>query len=1306
MRNFVTPHCHPNSLDSASTPETFAQRELELGTGAITVTDHGTLQACRRVYDLAKKKGLTPIVGLEGYMRDDNCELLAAAGIPKLHPLKKNKEPDLTKAPTYAHYLKYMHFTVHFLDQEAFQCGVKLLSKAPIEKHGSEHKPLFSWADLEELGSYNVTFGSGCLIGIVQRHLMAHGNVELAIKHYEKFRSLAKPGNFYVEVFPHICDRNWEQGVFVTVNTGDGAREWKYHDGKKLKTNHGEIEAADLAKAFNKKDNKHEFLLAVKDYQKWEDKGELRILNVEKREGFLMNECTPWAPTGDLQRPCNDFVMRLARRYGDKILISDDSHFATPEYKEVQDIRLQQGGSWRFHTSYHRLSSSDAYGYFEKQFGTEKAEFESWIENSYEWRDKFKAFNFKTEVSLPRKFYPEDTVEHLKQLIRKHGRMDWSDQKRVGRLMEEIKLFHGNGVVDLLPYFFLAEDSIDQYRKRGKLTGPGRGSAAGCLTTYLLGITHKDPLRYNLSLERFLTLDRIKAGAWPDIDMDFPDRDILVGPDGEGGWLQERFGDHFAQISTETLLRLKSSARDVARVKLGSIPQKVDALIRKFEDAPQGVADKDFVFGYEDSGEFKQGSIERDKALQQYIKEYGDHWEVVRKTLALSRSKSRHASAYVIANKPIPELGIPLTTIGGHRCTAYTMQAVEAMGGIKMDYLVIKSLLDITDAIQLIQKESGVAIGDDVRLNGLLVPKVQLIPHQGRLVDVWDLPADPAVYADISAGRTETVFQFNTGGAVKWLDYFNETRPDGTPLISSLEDLAIFTALDRPGPLDMEVPSPDGRGKHNLLVEYARRARGMEPSTGVPSIFDQLLPETYGVLVYQEQLQYVFQKLTGCSLSEAEQFRRDIAKKKMDKVLAVYPTFIEKAGALASKEVAEAAWEFLKTWANYGFNKSHAICYSDIGYACAFLKHHFPLQWWAAVLSNATKDEVNTDFWRHCGHLIDLPDVTKSGEKFEIRDGRLQAPISLLFGIGEAAHAELCAGAPYKDIVDFCQKVQAHKERLATVETERVVKKAKTRKNKKTGEVVVIVPETIEERTKRKLGRTSLTSKVAETLIISGTMDSLFPPDTHVREMLDTYTKVMEEVTTAAAGEENPLKAAINPKYENITDLDRYVIRKQALPAYSQVLLPLVAKEGLGGIEVVPGGYQLVRGKFKVSVETGPEMERLERCAPSKEWLAVVGYVEEIRDFNYGEGKKNEARAVTMDIDGVRREFVKWPEKATGKLPGRFKQLDLPGSICLVTLSRYRGDKPFSLDDIEIIRSPISTAKEEEETNEPAADHE
>lgn len=1348
VKNYTTPHCHVQSLDSASTPEAFVERELELGTGTITVTDHGSLVACRKVYDLGKKAGLTPILGIEAYFRDDDCPILTEAGIQKkYYDLNSSNKSEAEKAilypnGTFGEYLKYCHLTIHFLDQAAYETGVRLLSIADgrAERHGQERKPLFNWANLEELGAQNVTMTSGCLIGMVQRHMLDNNNVDLAKKYYNRLKSIVKPGNFYVEVFPHKCDNNWVQGIFLEL--GDG-RTLKYYSGKVIRTNVGEFPATQLAKEFAKKGNEHKMILGVKNRSTWEEM-ESELVSVKEIADFMPNECRPWAPDGDVQRGLNRVVLALARTNKDPVLVSDDSHFAHPEEKIVQDVRLAQGGgAWRFSNSYHRQSSEESYEHFKATLGTSEKEFEGWVENSKEWSGRFKDFKFETTVSLPTKFYEPKYCEHpwhkntkieerdhslmyTMELIKKHGRMDWSSAQHKSRLQEEIKLLHNNEVIDLLPYFFIVEEACSVYEDAGLLTGPGRGSAAGLLLTYLLGITHVDPLRYGLSLERFLTLDRIRSGRLPDIDQDLPHRDLLINGDGKG-WLPDRFGDHYAQISVDTKLKLKMAVKDVARFSgQGQVPEDIEKFTRRFMMPPQGVEDYDFIMGYDNDEGHVVGSIEYDPVLKEYISRYPKDWEIVKKCLGLARSKSRHACAFIIANRPIHEF-IPLQTVSGVRVTSYTAKSVEAVGGLKYDFLIVNSLNDLGDAIKLVQQRSGVEVPDHVFIDKKKVPKHRILPLNGGLYDIWDLPEDQDVFADVSLGRTETVFQFNTPAAVKWLSHFSKKRPDGKYAINSINDMAAFTALDRPGPLDINVSNPDRDGEHNMLVEYARRSRGDNPSKDVLPIFDELAPETYGVMTYQEQLQRIYQNLTGCTGSEAEEFRSNVAKKDKDKLDKAYPFFMENASQKIGEEAAKEAWAFFATWAKYGFNKSHAVCYADQAYACAFLKHHYPLEWWTSVLKNAAKAEVNEKFWRHCGKLIELPDVNLSGDFWEIQNERIRAPLSLLQGVGEGAHRELCLGRPYTSIKDFVEKVEKRKVETGTWSTKQVEKlvidkdtgKRKRWLNPETGKkenVKVMV-----EEQKLTKGHSALNRKIVYTLILSGAMDSFFTADMIVSDKLQAYEQALAEVVAKPG--KDPKVEAVDPKYSLVSPAKHFQMRKAILPAYGQDLLPIVIGLAPKGLVVSQRGV-LVEGEHsidRITKEVGlyswwnDYKNRYEevRLVNSKEFeflqsstslpgetlrVAMAVYVESKELRHFGDERKEMCKTI-LDIEGGRYDLVKWPNKEN-VVPPIFKT-DIAGCIAIGILSRYKTEGNFSLDDLVVVEQPLDHKEKEEKNEKP-----
>ncbi len=1734
FKQFVTPHCHVQSLDSASTPLAFLERELELGTGAITCTDHGTLHACRTVYDLARDKKLTggqkiiPILGLESYLRDESDPIFLKAGIPKKFYDAGTKEAALYPNGTYREFMKYAHVTMHALDQEAFECMVRLLSKADerAERHGSERKPIFNWENLEELGGHNVTMTSSCLIGAVGRHILDRNDFAMARSFYEKLRGTVKPGNFFVELFPISCDRNWVSGVFLELDDGT---KLKYYADKLLRTNVGEIKAKDLAAAFARKGNEHQQLTGVCNSRVWQDLPGRDLTKVAHVEDFLKNECRVFSPTGDVQQGINGVMKVFAKQYGDPILASDDSHYSTPDYRVVQDVRLAQSGNWRFagcfesstpvdmadgttkkisdisvgdlvktydfntgvviaapvtavlptpatvesfvaheflgyggrgqrraivstpshhfwtaggwqaisdidanigileskpnpelmevlcgallgdgsislagrrrttpyfayshaenqacltrimakylnasepvarvtaldsysvqrtvvtnsahpmfaeqldrwypggrkivpkdlvltprmlawwfmddgticrsrprhsnrtgglrsrtyqarlytngfvagdvdfliseldrfgiksskyhsghlatpnncdrgwyiimnktawdrlsyvvspfippdlryklspdtaqpyqidtipgfrgetiycvakarprclptrplntstkydievanthcffvdgllvHNSYHRRTSQEAFDHFKHTLRTTEAEFEGWVENSLAWADRFKDFTFKTEVSIPTKFYepsyclhswhsnpkvdPKDhSLMYTMELIKKHGRMDWKNPVYVKRLQDEIKLLHNNGTLDLLPYFFVVEEACDLYSKNGLLTGPGRGSAAGLSLAYLLGITHVDPIKYSLSVDRFLTLDRIKSGKMPDIDTDFPHRDLLT--DEKTGWLKTRFGDHFAQLSVDITLKLKSAIKDTARLlhdpktQLGAaVWSDIEMWTRKLVMPPMGITDHDFVMGYEsDEGVEIKGSSEPghsgyDPVLGEYIKKYPKDWEIVQKCLGLSRNKGKHACSMLIANRPVASF-IPLTTVGEVQVTSYTAGPVEASGGLKYDFLTVNALNDVGDCIKLVQQRSGETFAERT-IDGKRVPAHRQVPLATGLQDIWDiwdLPEDPGVFEDIALGRSETVFQFGTPSAQQWMRHFGERREDGTYPLDSIKAMATFTALDRPGPLDHMVINPDGDGRqrHNMLIEYARRAKGLAKSPDVPAVMDELVPETLGVLVFQESLQRAYQHLTGCTGPEAEEFRSNVAKKKKEKVDAARSFFIPRATAKVGASNAESIWASMVTFGQYAFNLSHAVCYSVIGYACAFLKHHYPLEWWTSVLKNAAKNEVNEKFWRHCGHLIDLPDVVSSGDVFEIQNERIRAPLSLLKGVGEAAHHQLTQYRPYTDIEDFVRKQERH-----SIDTGVAVSKTKMVKKKvpdPAGGKKKITVEVEETTQTLKRGYSALNRKVVYTLILSGAMDSLFPKtvvDSMGQEnevLVSDQLQMYEAALAAVKSETAPLKKdgtrkkvkveSVAPEYVHVSALRRFQMRKAILPAYAEDLQPLLLDADTFGVSVQArqvfdeNTEEMASQELAFFTWTPPdgmrsidlrliscqELERLQYSEierGSRLYIAVPAYVEGSKVFSYvREDKRKTACKLQVDIDGGKFEFVRWPDK-TGGIPEQFKQ-PLDGTVAILCMSKYTTDKPFALEDVRVVQQAL-----------------
>lgn len=1418
---FATPHCHIQSLDSASTPDAFVKRELELGGKTLTVTDHGTLQAAQAVFALAKKKGLTPVVGLEAYFRDDDCPILKRLGVPQTVSTQKWAPKGV---PSYADYIKYQHITLHFQDYPAYLCAVKLLSKADLraEQHGSERKPLFNWSDIEELAAHNVIACSSCLIGMVQRHLLSHGDAVGAKAYWDHLHHLFGD-RFYAEVFPHVCSQNWTEAVFVDVPGAAGSSgeqvavdRLKFYFGKNVRVrdlaypSRGPVETkADRLQAVVKRMTSPA-LIGVQHNRKWQEQPAQQILKVDAVRGFIQNDCAPAAPEGDVQWGCNAFVYRLAKKSGVRLLISDDSHFAKPEDHIVQDIKLSSPHhTWKFHNSYHRYSSAEAWDYFSSRMNIAETEFRGWIDNSLEWAGRFNGFKFDTSVKLPSNFYPADSLTYIRDKILKYGRLS-DDPAHRARLKEEIALLHRNGTFDLLPYFAVDEEVCRIYRNQGWPTGPGRGSAGGLSLSYLLGITHIEPLRHGLSLERFMTPDRIASGKLPDIDQDLPFREPLEGwetdvvefesSDGRvgcmpeawrcetadgglatidevaasgglllawwlkdrsftpasavkvrvlrrsktdptlprwwQGWLKERFGDCVAQMSVDSTMKLKAAVRDVARARRGFVSPDIEQLCKTFEEAPMGIGDLDHVMGYSTPEADVPGSITRDKSLQDYVAKYGADFEIVKKALGLSRHRGRHPCGFVIADRPIADF-IPLQTVNGVRVTSYTAIPVEAVGGVKMDFLVVSSIHDIAEALRLIRARHGLVGAGGGFDDAQLVP----LPDRSRDASIWDLPPDQAVFGDFMAGRTETVFQYHTDGAKDWLKYFNRRRPDGRGLIADIRDLSIFTALDRPGPLNVQLRHPEVEGAaHNALVEYTRRAMGRPGSPDIHPAVERLLPETHGVIIFQEQVQKIYQQITGCSGPEAEEFRGNVAKKYQAKIEQDYPMFIARATAvLGSEEDAKGVWNQLVTFAQYGFNLSHSTAYAIIGYACAWLKHHYSLEWWCGLLSHASKDKINTKLWPHIGWRVSLPDLGRSGPQWEIRDDRLQAPMTLFAGIGPSAHAQLTRYAPYKKIEDLADAIQRYKDDAAaiaaaveaaraaeiavanedgpepTAEDEAIPEDAaeETAEDEVDWVEAAVAPPTTEspEPDAKPVRKAQPRSPVHRTtvwhLAVAGALDSLFPDNTPVEEMMATFdTAMLERVG-------KKYRATMRKAFRTLDALGRYQVKKKILAPFGADIRPFADIDVVDGEMSVAGtsrpsflrrdGGDLYYLTMVWDRDARCEVPREDRCTdydnirrmneapevPEGGYrCAAVGAVDGVRIFHWGADKSSEGLELTLEIGGGKMQVTKWPPMGQDRLAEDDRAVK-KGAVVGVVLTRNRPDKPFAVRSWSVIRNPL-----------------
>lgn len=704
------------------------------------------------------------------------------------------------------------------------------------------------------------------------------------------------------------------------------------------------------------------------------------------------------------QAEINKKVMRECIKRNIPIYIWYNAYYASPSDKVVQDVRLSSENK---HLSFaaHIRSKKELIEYCVESLGLKLSESEKLVSDTIALIDGLgENFSLSYNTALVNSGTKEEIKEYMNGLIKKYERLP-KDPKLskvyLERLKYELEVFSKNGEIDLLPYFIPIVKVLDYYYEQGQLTGPGRGSAAGSLLLYLIGITHVDPIKYGLSFERFLSLARIKKKDMPDVDTDLSDRALLVG-DEQGqvkGFLWETYGDRAAQISTRTLLRLKSSIKDVNRFFHGRVKPEIEELTKKLPSAPQGVSDTDFVFGYDDSdGNHVEGLLNTSAELKDYTEKFPQEWEIVKKMLGVSRQYSKHASAFVISSTPISQT-VP-TFLGG-KVTQYEAKEVEKAGLIKYDFLVVNQLKDIQLCLEKIAQKHGKTLSAG-----------RFVDTDGSIRFVWDLPEKEEVFRSVWDGNTMSLFQINTD---TMKNYVVKMKPQ------SVEDLAVLLALVRPGPMDYVDPKTN----RTMADEFLVRRFDIESTRNniIQPLLD-LLPETYGVMVYQEQNTKVAKEIGKMSAEDAEELRRAFAKKQLKKALEMKPLFMKGATETVGADLAQTIWEQMETSARYSFNKSHAVSYAFITYATMYLRHFYPLEWWASVLENTDEHEFTTRLYPHIKHIIAPPTInaTTKGVFIDYKQNKVRLRLSLLKSVGDKAVDSIVSSAPYKNIFDFAKR--------------------------------------------------------------------------------------------------------------------------------------------------------------------------------------------------------------------------------------------------------------------------------------------
>ena len=742
--------------------------------------------------------------------------------------------------------------------------------------------------------------------------------------------------------------------------------------------------------------------------------------------------------TYPLQQKANKVLIELAHEYGIKLVCTNDAHFVDQENAEAHDHLLCLSTGKELDDPTRMLYSKQEWFKTREEMNDIFSDVPEALSNTLELLEKTEIYSldhdpimpffpipesFGTEDEWRKKFTEEDLFKEFTSDENGENPLPQEDgEKKIKKLGGYDKLYRIKFEADYLAklayegaakrygtplpkevddrvrfelhimktmgfpgYFLIVQDFINSARDElGVMVGPGRGSAAGSVVAYCLGITKIDPLKYDLLFERFLNPDRISL---PDIDTDFDD-------DGRGKvlkWVMDKYGhENCAHIITYATMATKNSIKDVARVE--KVPIAVsNALCKAIPDRLPDVDGKTPKMNLPNAiravRELQEAEASADESLRNTIK----YAKMLEGTV---RGTGIHACGFIICRDPISDW-VPVSTADDPdfkdtktNCTQYDGHVIESTGLIKMDFLGLKTLSEQKEACAIIKQTRGIDI------------------------DLDHIPIDdPKTYELYQQGRTIGTFQFESAGMQK---YLRELHP------TVFEDLIAMNALYRPGPMDY-IPSFIARKNGREEIKY-----------DIPCM-EKYLKDTYGITVYQEQVMLLSRQLADFTRGESDALRKAMGKKKKDIVDAMKPKFIEggkKNGH--DPKVLDKIWADWEKFASYAFNKSHAACYSWVAYQTAYLKANYPAEFMAAIMSRR-RDQITeiTKLMDECkamGIATLGPDVNESYQKFGVnKKGEIRFGLAAIKGLGDgvaqAIIEEREKNGPYKDLFDFVQRV-------------------------------------------------------------------------------------------------------------------------------------------------------------------------------------------------------------------------------------------------------------------------------------------
>jgi DNA polymerase-3 subunit alpha len=719
------------------------------------------------------------------------------------------------------------------------------------------------------------------------------------------------------------------------------------------------------------------------------------------------------------QDQVNEVLLKWAVKYNVKTIASNDSHYVNVEDSNAHDILLcintgekQSTPTMKEMTDDDMSSKGKRFAFWNDQFyfkTTEEmsnlfADVPEAIDNTNEIVDKIDTLKLKRDILLPNYQIPSEFLDqdhYLKHLTmtgaaKRYSEMTAEIEERINFELHVIKTMGFSG------YFLITQDFINHGKDIGVLIGPGRGSAAGSVVAYCTGITNIDPIKYNLLFERFLNPDR---KSMPDIDTDFDDE----GRQKVIDYVVQKYGQNqVAQIVTYGTMAAKMSIKDVARVM--DLPLDQSLMLTKLVPDKPGTelgrvlnAPMDGPKSLKEVEGFGGDDIENIKKLRAIYAGKDLAASVLKEALVLEgsvRGVGVHAAGIIIAPKDLTDL-IPVATSKDSSLwlTQYDGKVIEDAGVIKMDFLGLKTLTIIRDALRMIKENHGIDI------------------------DIDTIPLDDQKTFELyQRGEANGTFQFESVGMQK---YLRELKPD------KFEDLIAMNALYRPGPIE-------------YIPKFILRKHGREPITYDLPEMEEYLKDTYGITVYQEQVMLLSQKLAGFTKGDADVLRKAMGKKDRATLDKMKGKFIEGTKAKGFDiKVCEKIWTDWEAFAQYAFNKSHSTCYAFVAYQTAYLKSHYPGEYMASVLTHNLGNIDKITFFmeeaRRMGVPVLGPDVNESEIHFSVnKSGQIRFGMGAIKGVGENAAQAIISerkeNGPYKSVFDLVRRVNLRAASKKTLE--------------------------------------------------------------------------------------------------------------------------------------------------------------------------------------------------------------------------------------------------------------------------------